>query len=81
MMTRFVHDKALRLKKQASDKIRTSRQKKQATDKIKTSSAREAAAKEAEMDKRMINIQNKIRTDFLNKKKKESEATKRKKSG
>ena len=36
-----------RLKKQASDKIRTSRLKKQATDKIKTSSAREAAAKEA----------------------------------
>ena len=36
-----------RLKKQASDKNRTTRLKKQATDKIKTSSAREAAAKEA----------------------------------
>ena len=69
-----------RLKKQASDKDRTLRLKKQASDKIRTSSAREAAAKEAEMDKRMINIQNKIRTDFLNKKKKESEAAKRKKA-
>ena len=69
-----------RLKKQASDKNRTTRLKKQATDKIKTSSAREAAAQEAEMDKRIINIENKVRTDFLKKKKKESEATKRKKA-
>ena len=89
-----------RIKKQASDKIRTSaiykkkresdareaaatenrQKKKKASDKIRTSSAREAAAKnksdarEAAMDKRFINIHGKIKTAFLNKKKKESDA-------
>ena len=57
-----------RLKKQASDKIRTSRLKKQATDKIKTSSAREAAAKEAAIIQSK-NINNKIQIEAAKRKK------------
>ena len=57
-----------RLKKQASDKIRTSRLKKQATDKIKTSSAREAAAKEAAIIQSK-NINSKIQNEAAKRKK------------
>ena len=57
-----------RLKKQASDKIKTSRLKKQATDKIKTSSAREAAAKEAAIIQSK-NINSKIQNEAAKRKK------------
>ena len=57
-----------RLKKQASDKIRTSRLKKQATDKIKTSSAREAAAKKAAIIQSK-NINSKIQNEAAKRKK------------
>ena len=58
----------IRLKKQASDKNRTTRLKKQATDKIKTSSAREAAAKEAAIIQSK-NINSKIQNEAAKRKK------------
>jgi len=57
-----------RLKKQASDKIRTLRLKKQASDKIRTSSAREAAAKEAAIIQSKI-IHSKIQIEAAKRKK------------